>query len=236
MTPPPHFDEPQRDIAVGMLNSAIVAAERDTLSEDVAKSIISYLASRVDCFAFIYYLDLCRQTTQDKKLDSSSAVTDLIVSILTSDLRETVEAKIERLSDEEFEFFLDKIAQGDIVVMDRAYASCILARIYEKNMLTKQTFFALMIEGLRTPQTLTELLGVIAGDGGPFGFESLLRSFLGHVDASNKGNDEDGADGEPEENHDDKNGGGCCGGCCGGCHGGCGGCGHCGKSDDESSE
>ena len=222
---PPHFEEPQHSIAESVLTSAIIAAERGVLADDTAVTIISYLTTSVDFFPFLHDFSLCRPDTQNIYADSDEAIGNLFASIKACVPSVIFAEEIENLSSSYFMSFLNTLSRADGLKLHKAYGSPLLARVYREDMLSKPTFFALMLRYLQAPSILPDLIGIIP-DGGPFGFMSLLSSLLGEDE--NKGEADDDSTPEKDDSSDDNNKRDCynhCGGCCGECHGGCGGCG-----------
>lgn len=222
---PPHFVKTQRDIAESVLTSAIIAAERGVLADDTAVTIISYLTTSVDFFLFLHDFSLCRPDIQNIDVDSDESVDNLFASIEACASSVIFAEKIENLSFDDFMSFLNTLSRADGLKLRKTYGSPLLARVYREDMLSKPTFFALMLRYLQAPSILPDLIDVIP-DGGPFGFMSLLSSLLG--EDKNEGEADDDNTPEKDDSSDDDNKRDChnhCGGCCGECHGGCGGCG-----------
>lgn len=222
---PPHFEEPQHFIAESVLTSAIIAAERGVLVDDTAVTIISYLTTSVDFFLFLHDFSLCRPDTQNIYAYSDESIGNLFASIEACVPSVIFAEKIENLSFDDFMSFLNTLIRTDGLKLHKAYGSPLLARVYKEDMLSKPTFFALMLRHLQAPSTSPDLIGIIP-DGGPFGFISLLSSLLGKDE--NEGEADDDNASEKDDSSDDDNKRDChnhCGGCCGECHGGCGGCG-----------
>lgn len=222
---PPHFGKSQHDVAESVLASAIIAAERGVLADDTAVTIISYLTTSVDFFLFLHAFSLCRPDTQNMYAYSDESVDDLFVSIEACVPSVIFAEKIENLSFGDFISFLNTLSRADGLKLRKAYGSPLLARVYREDMLSKPTFFALMLRYLQAPSILPDLIDVIP-DGGPFGFMSLLSSFLGEDKNEGKADDDNAP--KKDDSSDDDNKRDChnhCGGYCGECHGGCGGCG-----------
>lgn len=222
---PPHFEEPQHFIAESILTSAIIAAERGVLADDTAVTIISYLTTSVDFFLFLHGFSLCRPDTQNIYADSDESIGNLFADIKACIPSVIFAEKIENLSFDDFISFLNTLIRTDELKLHKAYGSPLLARVYREDMLSKPTFFALMLRHLQAPSTSPDLIGIIP-DGGPFGFMSLLSSLLGKDENEGKTDDDNAS--EKDDPSDDNNKRDChnhCGGCCGEYHGGCGGCG-----------
>lgn len=219
---PSHFGKSQYDIAESVLTAAIIAAERGVLADDTAVTIISYLTASVNFALFLCDFSFCRPDTQNYAC-SDESIGNLLASIKACVPSVIFAEEIENLSSSYFLSFLNTLRRADGLKLHQAYCSPLLARIYREDMLSKPTFFALMLRHLQAPSTLPDLIGIIP-DGGPFGFMSLLSSLLGKDE--NKGEADDDNASEKDDSSDDDNKRDChnhCGGCCGECHGGCGG-------------
>lgn len=136
-------------VATLILNFASVCAFRETLSSELAKTIIARTASSVDIFKFLRTLVLYCDV--DTTCQTDELPRELIYNLQHDTMNWSVVDRVLALDEEEFFSLATLIVSGKIKELDRGFSIPVVHYVYYRELLPLDALLAYMATNLDQP-------------------------------------------------------------------------------------